>query len=451
MTAKYSLSILFVLIMAHHDCNAQTWSALGSGTNGSRVNTILIDSTGMLYAGGDFFKAGGVIADGIAKWDGTSWSPVGTGMDGQVFVLKIINGSLYAGGEFFTAGGQEVHCIAKWDGTSWSSLGKGMLKTGGHTFTTSVRDIALYQGELYAAGVFDYADGKDASHIAHWTGSTWEPVGEGISGDYINTLEVYNNELYAGGSFNSADGISARNIAKWNGTSWSAVAQGFNNVVNDLHVHNGGLYAAGSFTATGSGAGILKYIALLMEEEGWVSLLNTTNDNVTTLATMNGRLLAGGYFTQAGGETVNRIAILDGFQWQPLNTGMDNAVKVIFFDSSANRIYAGGSFIKAGGVTVNHIAAIQLVTDVKENFKNLPQLTIYPQPAGAHGLTFTLPESITGKNYSIRIINILGQTVFENNLISNSVTITKRELPSGIYMYAIMEKEKKIHSGIITF
>src|SRR5574337_2215439 len=57
---------------------AQTcaWSNLGSGTN-STVNalTVLDDTAGPalsgLYAGGFFSSAGGVPANGIARWNGT--------------------------------------------------------------------------------------------------------------------------------------------------------------------------------------------------------------------------------------------------------------------------------------------------------------------------------------------------------------------------------------------
>ena len=72
-----------------------------------------------IYAGGDFVTAGGVSVSRIAKWDGTSWSALGTGISGgNVLALAVSGTDVYAGGQFSTAGGVNVNRIAKWNGTS---------------------------------------------------------------------------------------------------------------------------------------------------------------------------------------------------------------------------------------------------------------------------------------------------------------------------------------------
>ena len=82
-----------------------------------------------LYAGGDFTTAGGVTANYIAKWDGSAWSALGSGMSATmrcVYALAVSGTDLYAGGDFTTAGGVPANHIAKWDGSAWSALGSGM-------------------------------------------------------------------------------------------------------------------------------------------------------------------------------------------------------------------------------------------------------------------------------------------------------------------------------------
>ena len=52
-----------------------------------------------------FTTAGGNAAQYIAQWNGSNWSALGSGMNGQVIALAVRSGStLYAGGAFTTAG-----------------------------------------------------------------------------------------------------------------------------------------------------------------------------------------------------------------------------------------------------------------------------------------------------------------------------------------------------------
>ena len=53
----------------------------GIGDEQIAVYALAVDASGNLYAGGDFTTAGGVSANRIAKWDGSSWSALGSGMN----------------------------------------------------------------------------------------------------------------------------------------------------------------------------------------------------------------------------------------------------------------------------------------------------------------------------------------------------------------------------------
>jgi len=78
------------------------------------VYALAVDGSGNVYAGGNFAIAGGVSANNIAKWDGSSWSALGTGIDGDdepyVSVLAADgSGNVYAGGRFTIAGGASAN------------------------------------------------------------------------------------------------------------------------------------------------------------------------------------------------------------------------------------------------------------------------------------------------------------------------------------------------------
>ena len=70
-----------------------------------------------------------------------------------------------------------------------------------------------------------------------------------------------------------------------------------------------------------------------------------------------GNLYAQGYFTEAGGNTVNHVAKWDGSAWSDLDGGVDYPGGAIAI-APDNSVYFGGSFITAGtaGSTVNYIA-----------------------------------------------------------------------------------------------
>ncbi|HCN79432.1 MAG TPA: hypothetical protein DIT13_19895, partial [Verrucomicrobiales bacterium] len=319
------------------------WVALNPSIPGatSSVQVITVDGSGNLYAGGDFTAIATVAANRIAKWNGSAWSALGTGMDSTVRALVVSGGDLYAGGDFSTAGGISASRIAKWDGSAWSALSTGM--------DGSVQALAVSGGELYAGGNFTTAGGTSANYIAKWDGSAWSALGLGMNAS-VRALAVSGGEIYAGGQFTMAGGITVNRIAKWDGTVWSALGTGMNNLVLALAVSGGDLYAGGGFTTAGGVSGrnrIAKW-----DGTAWSALGTGMSSTVQALAVSGGDLYAGGFFTTAGGTTVNRIAKWDGTAWSALGTGMNNTVLALAV--SGGDLYAGGSFTTAGGTGIGY-------------------------------------------------------------------------------------------------
>ena len=90
------------------------------------MSAAVTDGSGTLYVVGDFTFIGTTAANRIAKWNGSAWSALGSGMDNQVFALAVIGTDLYAGGNFTTATNAgptavTVNRIAKWNGSAWSA------------------------------------------------------------------------------------------------------------------------------------------------------------------------------------------------------------------------------------------------------------------------------------------------------------------------------------------
>jgi len=201
-----------------------------------------------LYAGGAFTTAGGTTANRIARWDGTSWIPLGTGMNGNVRVFAYDGTNLYAGGQFTNAGGTTANRIARWDGAAWSTFGSGM--------NGSVFSLVLDLPNIYAGGSFTTAGGTSANRIARWDGASWTPLGSGMDSTVWSLLKDGTN-LYAGGFFTTAGGVTVNHIARWNGTTWSALGSGMNDAVfamilDESNNPYSNLYAGGWFNIAGN-------------------------------------------------------------------------------------------------------------------------------------------------------------------------------------------------------
>ena len=122
---------------------------------------------------GSFSSAGGVPANRVAKWDGSSWSALGTGTSLSVRALAVFDdgagAELVVGGQFTSAGGTSASYIAKWDGSAWSPLGSGMQGPFGLTQVTNLVVFDDGTGSaLYAGGIFTSAGGVGVGHIARW-------------------------------------------------------------------------------------------------------------------------------------------------------------------------------------------------------------------------------------------------------------------------------------------
>ena len=72
-------------------------------------------------------------------------------------------------------------------------------------------------------------------------------------------------------------------------------------------------------------------------------------------AAPDGNVYVGGYFSQAGGVPINRIARWDGRRFHPLGSGLDGSVYALAIGADGS-VYAGGDFVNAGTVRVNGVA-----------------------------------------------------------------------------------------------
>lgn len=290
-----------------------------TGINGP-IYALLVDQrNGDLYVGGSFTKAGTVSVYNIAKWNGQSWSGLGTGTSypGSVRALAMDSvGNLYVGGNFNYMNGVYVGGVARWNGATWSGLGNcasglcGILglsspsDSGNIAYALAVdKNDHLYVGGNFGTAYNSYGDRvMNVNNITKWDGSKWHRMANGLgtplaSGVHSLVVDNYNN-LYAGGVFYTSGGVQMNHVAKWNGTVWSAL--------------NGGV--------TGANDG------------GWIMVNSLALDR-------SGNIVAGGLFKRAGGVSVNNIAKWNGSAWSAYGTGLNAWIYEVFVDRGTSLLF----------------------------------------------------------------------------------------------------------------
>ncbi len=340
---------------------ATVWDPDGAGPLSTR-----------LVVAGSFFDMQGLPTGGLAEHDPATgfWHSLGTSVSGQVMCFTVYNGELIVAGTLVSAGGQPVNRIARWNGSSWQPLGSGILGT-------YVRAVTVYNGELIAAGLFNTAGGLPVANIARWNGSSWAALGSGVQGN-ISSIGLWGAELIVGGALTSAGGTAVNGVARWNGSSWSAMGaglltgvsdfQGFNgafwaaggnhisswngtswssspalgNVTfNDLEVYQGQLYVCGEGLTGGGGPanGVFMYDGALHQVGAAVTGTNTR------LQTYGNELIAMGTFTSIDARPMNRIARWDGTNWGAYNGSTTVVVQAM--TRFGSRTVAAGTFHRA--------------------------------------------------------------------------------------------------------
>jgi len=193
--------------------DGSVWHAMGSGLE--RAPTELAASAnGEVFAVEPFYVSSpGTYRARVQKWSGTSWSMVGSASDVWPSIKSIAvlpDGQLVIGTmstEGFTG------AIYRWNGSSWSQLGGGVGPNNGIIEGL----VALSDGRVLAGGLFQRAGGLIVNKITRWNGSQWEAMGSGVnSGSVSHIVPISDQEILISGSTISivGDVVSSR-IARW--------------------------------------------------------------------------------------------------------------------------------------------------------------------------------------------------------------------------------------------
>lgn len=209
--------------VAQYNGSTDVWEPIGGGFVNGTVRALAeygFGSDRAVYAAGSFTTGGGSPADRIARWNGSSWEPVGGSPfeNGIIYALAVFDDGtgphLYAGGSFTVENGSVADRVARWNGSDWEAVEGGFAS-----------------GAIWSLEVIDdgngpalYAGGSQPGRISSWhgePGAGWENVGQATSGTVYDVAAwgTSRADIFVGGLFSAMGGNPASNIARMSGCS----------------------------------------------------------------------------------------------------------------------------------------------------------------------------------------------------------------------------------------
>lgn len=203
------------------------WSRLEEGMPNTVFSLAVYDdgSGPLLYAAGNFeYLFNGMPARSIAVWNGHWWSGVGddpTGWgSGKIVDMEAYDDGdgpkLYVAGDFSSSPAPGAATIARWDGTRWSAVGTGL--------PGEILDLERYDDgygpALYAAGRFLNPGSGVGGQLARWRGVLWEflirdqdPYENYIANSLVAHNDGFSSRLFVSGDFEWADDVRSMRVA----------------------------------------------------------------------------------------------------------------------------------------------------------------------------------------------------------------------------------------------
>lgn len=330
-----------------------------TGFNGGVQSITTFDPDGpgprpeSLYAGGWFSKVGDIPCHGLAAWNGKGWAPVpDCPIDVyRFFGVEPFTGRLLMVGEPDDA---QYQLMYAWDGDTFNKIG---------IFDQYAVALDYWDADgdgpgkplMVVGGNFTKVYGGKAHFLASWDGAKWAEIGGGIyGGDYAAVYSVVSwdidgdgpglSALIVAGDFTQVGDKSIRYLAKWNGTKWTRLGDGVDGRVLAAALFDDdgpgpglpALYVSGDFKNAGDQPihGLARFDGQNWTEAGspdgsiyWLQIVDTDGNGP-----QSPRLIATGYFTSIGGQSVSNAAAWDGISWSPLGTnlGEDQSELAVF-------------------------------------------------------------------------------------------------------------------------
>lgn len=206
-------------------------------------------------------------------WDGHTWKPTGTGVDGDIWSFAVHDDgsgpALYVSGLFETAGGIPVNSIARWHGLEYSAVGDGL--------DWAAHGLASYDdgtgSALYALTPY----GATSDKLSKWNGTEWTVIDILPLVANRNQMKVFDDGTGPGlyiVARDPAQGNTFR-LLRWDAEGLTSIDSRIVGRVSEIKVLDDGtgpaIYVVGDFGADFGASGIARFCSPLLFADGFES------------------------------------------------------------------------------------------------------------------------------------------------------------------------------------
>lgn len=266
---------------------------------------------GELYATGQSFP---YFNRNVARLDGDTWQPMGTGLEDAGYALTSHNGLLYAA---MRGESPERAKVRAWDGNAWTQVGT-LLES------SAPRDIISYNDALYVTSRLHVPPSDEARlEVLRLDQLAWAPLETGtftVELGSTRSLSTWKSQLIAAGQMQRTGARYLGGVARWTGNAWTSIDDMLSgsiwSFINEPNSQN--LIAVGAFTSIGGvySPGIARVTPAGVEPiQSPIKFAGSEREYVRRVLWWGDRLVVGGSFLLEGSDSMG-IAIQEpGGQW----------------------------------------------------------------------------------------------------------------------------------------
>lgn len=222
------------------ELTAEQWIPVAELGDGVFVFDMEFDAADALWIGG-----GSMEGSYLARWDGERIEVIESGFDAPISLLAVEPGDpepdVVVAGYFLHRGDESMESVARFDGSTWHPMGQGI----GPASALAWGPTGLYmasEGGLWSLGASPAAEEMPRSFVlAQWSGSEWEEIGtvenglppvdaEGAPHTFRKLVPTRDGLVAVGEVW---DGTTAVHAMYWNGERFVPIGGGVGAIAVD--------------------------------------------------------------------------------------------------------------------------------------------------------------------------------------------------------------------------